>query len=308
MTARVTRLDEIRLPAFSRLSWATPGAQRLWGARLAQLAQGWSELVLDLAVSGAAVAVPVAAGADVSHKLRAAAARRGMQLVARPACDGVRLVAWRAPSPGRCGSARRQFLLGRHAAVEGVLAALSAGDAHGAQHRLGVPACCARFQRDGPAGWEQPWWPLAERTTPARSASLGSHRIELPAGSDRLPLWEALGIPALWYVPCSLDCAAAGTDQRRLLALIAGWGEDRALGWIEEIGRWPVSWSALHGIAEIKTPVFKLIQPTDATAEELCIHIAGSGPVAEAARGVRFPFVQRAQAGGGLARSASPEA
>jgi hypothetical protein len=53
---------------------------------------------------------------------------------------------------------------------------------------------------------------------------------------------------------------------------------------------WPVEWSGLHGIAEIKTPVLKISARTDATAEKYTVRWSGTGYPDEGATGLRFPY------------------
>jgi 2-polyprenyl-3-methyl-5-hydroxy-6-metoxy-1,4-benzoquinol methylase len=76
--------------------------------------------------------------------------------------------------------------------------------------------------------------------------------------------------------------------------LLMAFGRERGYGtemeWLEEILSWPVSWSALHGIAEVKTPVLKASTRTDATAHEFIVRRHGRRVPAEAAAGLSFPF------------------
>lgn len=51
-----------------------------------------------------------------------------------------------------------------------------------------------------------------------------------------------------------------------------------------------MEWSALHGIAEIRTPIAKAVTRTDATAQKRVVCRRGRGYPAEGARGVVFPF------------------
>ena len=62
------------------------------------------------------------------------------------------------------------------------------------------------------------------------------------------------------------------------------------MDWLEEILSWPASWSALHGIAEVKTPVLKASTRTDATAHEFIVRRHGPRLPAEAVAGLGFPF------------------
>jgi len=53
---------------------------------------------------------------------------------------------------------------------------------------------------------------------------------------------------------------------------------------------WSAEWSGLHGIAEIKTPVLKVITNTDATARKGILRWNGSTFPAEGANGSTFPY------------------
>ena len=69
------------------------------------------------------------------------------------------------------------------------------------------------------------------------------------------------------------------------------------MDWLTEILSWPVQWSALHGIAETRTPVFKISSDTDATADKLTLTYLGTAEVARPRRGLGFPYLPAA--GGG---------
>jgi hypothetical protein len=60
--------------------------------------------------------------------------------------------------------------------------------------------------------------------------------------------------------------------------------------WLTEILTWPVEWSALHGIAEIKTPVLKVSTNTDATALKYVVQRKGASYPVEGAHGLKFPY------------------
>jgi hypothetical protein len=77
---------------------------------------------------------------------------------------------------------------------------------------------------------------------------------------------------------------------RRLLALGREIGFSEEMDWLVEILRWPVEWSALHGIAEIKSPVVKIITQTDATARKYVVRHAGDHYPEEGAHGLGFPY------------------
>jgi hypothetical protein len=74
------------------------------------------------------------------------------------------------------------------------------------------------------------------------------------------------------------------------MALGKDLGHAEAMDWLLEVLRWPIEWSALHGIAEIKTPVLKVISTTDATASKFVVRRRGTTFPAEGAKGLGFAF------------------
>jgi SAM-dependent methyltransferase len=103
-------------------------------------------------------------------------------------------------------------------------------------------------------------------------------------------LWRWACVRAVPHLPCAFDCPATVDFGNRMLRVGVEAGYAEEMGWIEEILSWPVEWTALHGIAEIKTPVLKIVTRTDATASRYVVRHAGTGWPREGATGLRFPF------------------
>ena len=99
-----------------------------------------------------------------------------------------------------------------------------------------------------------------------------------------------MGPRAVPHLPCSFACRATVDFANTLMALGRELGYGAEMEWLEEILNWPASWSALHGIAEVKTPVLKASTRTDATAHEFVVRRRGRRVPAEAAAGLGFPF------------------
>jgi hypothetical protein len=57
-----------------------------------------------------------------------------------------------------------------------------------------------------------------------------------------------------------------------------------------EILNWPVEWTALHGIGEIRTPILRACFATDATADKLTVQWEGTRYPEEGATGIAFPY------------------
>jgi hypothetical protein len=67
------------------------------------------------------------------------------------------------------------------------------------------------------------------------------------------PLLLDMGLSVLPIVPCSFSCQNAANSVEAILQLAHGAGMEEEVGWIRECLAWPLSWSSLHGIIEIKT-------------------------------------------------------
>jgi 2-polyprenyl-3-methyl-5-hydroxy-6-metoxy-1,4-benzoquinol methylase len=156
---------------------------------------------------------------------------------------------------------------------------------------LGFPPCCIAFFR-------RTWvdracvdttWQMAEASR-SSAASARSIEIDAQAPFQANILWRWMGVRAVPHLPCSFNCQLTIEFADRLMALGREIGYVAEVEWIEEILDWPVSWSALHGIAEIKTPVLKASTRTDATAHEFIVRRSGRRVPAEAATGLVFPY------------------
>lgn len=60
------------------------------------------------------------------------------------------------------------------------------------------------------------------------------------------------------------------------------------LGWLEAMLDWPAEWSALHGIAEVKTGIVKFAYRTDYTPEKLTLYYHGHALAPDAMPGLTF--------------------
>ncbi len=62
------------------------------------------------------------------------------------------------------------------------------------------------------------------------------------------------------------------------------------MAWLRHILAWPMSWSSLHGVAEVKTPVLRYVRDTPYSATTLSVRWPGEATPALAAQGLGFPF------------------
>ena len=194
-------------------------------------------------------------------------------------------------------------LLARAEQLDALCDAIDACDHDAVGALLGYPPCCrSSFVRFcGEEGLTDLTWPAALHSAavpaaarrPAQQAApeqVETHIRAVGGVTDANLLWSRLGVRSVSHIPCSFDCdptRTLGTAMRNLMRELGFVEESR---WLEAILEWPVEWSALHGIAETKTPILKIASQTHATANKYVVRRAGSGYPEEGARGVRFPY------------------
>jgi hypothetical protein len=288
----VERLDFVLHP-FVRFSWVSDGAREVWAPRLRRVLHAWEHVEV----------------ATVREGLRpCAAVRLTDEVRERWANDGAVAVL-----EIEAGDERRLPLSAVGAAddARALVAAWARGDHDAIGALLGYPPCCreAHLARSGGEAWLDPTWQVCLATPSGFDDGAGSFRsVSLTSPSVLNVLWRCLGIRAVAHVPCHCECPAS-------VRLAAAWlgagrtaGTADEMGWLEEILSWPAEWTALHGIAEIRTPLMRISTRTDATAEKLAVRWLGDRYPDEGARGVAFPYRVPARAVAANARRVKREA
>ena len=168
--------------------------------------------------------------------------------------------------------------------------AYRAGDHGKMGELLGYPSCCRDFFQ---AAWHQhgfmdSTWPMAFNTPGA--VRVDAHTIELAEQplTNMLLRWIGPRVPS--HLPCSASCEATIANGQQLLQVWSRMGVDEEAAWLLEMLRWPVEWSALHGIGEVRTPVLKLAFSTDPTPHKYTIRYNGTAMPEGAATGLQFPY------------------
>lgn len=187
---------------------------------------------------------------------------RGAALVFEPAHENSGLPARRV--------AEGRWALGPDA--DALAAAWADKDDDAVGRLLGFPACCRRF-------FAETWRQGALDTTAQMAANGGT---DGPPECNILGRW--LGLRWVTHLPCSFGCEASVTVGRGFRSIVAA--EHAEV--IDEVLSWAVEWSALHGVAEVRFPVLRVVTRTTYTPDEVVVRRAGRVP-AGAPRGLRFP-------------------
>ena len=265
------------LPDFTRHSWVSDGARLTWEPRLERIRRAWQDI----------------------EWLSIVDEIRGCALVGIPQDDlSTTIARWSAARLSAMGlqMAQPHTHPGMTFAVVGSLDNVTrARDAWTANANdrlgrlLGYPDCCRTF-------FEHVWvgqrsidttWAMAGNTSPPSDAVVVLESNETCLSNI---LWRWLGVRAVPHLPCRFDCGESARFGQQLLGVGERAGYVEEVKWIREILSWPVEWSALHGIAEVKTPILKISTRTDATASKRVVRWTGTEYPREGATGLHFPY------------------
>jgi hypothetical protein len=133
--------------------------------------------------------------------------------------------------------------------------------------------------------YRDPIWPLM-----TAYQTRTDNEIDVECSPTLNLLFKPLGISLLNHWPCTLHCEASLRLADRFLALGRETGMEEVMDWLLALLDWPAEWSALHGIAELKTGILKCAYDTDFTGERLTMRYHGRTLAAEAARGLSFAY------------------
>jgi hypothetical protein len=267
------------LPDFTRWIWLSPEAQAVWELRIAAIARAWAQVEATSVIAG--VRDSLLTFPSVEHLPRAVqeAADRGLLLLplALEGSDITTYSAAAAPyTPGKPGKYRavvtRPEFAGRW------LMAYRENDETAIGKLLGYPPCCTEFYR-------RVWVQEGRVDTTEAMAVAGTVG---PPEANILLRW--LSVRLVPHLPCSFNCAQTVQFGREFERLWDEMGFTQELDWAREMLSWPIEWSALHGVAEIRTPILTIMTRTDWTPEERIVRRVGSTYPAEGASGLKFPY------------------
>jgi uncharacterized protein len=273
------------LPEFNRRSWVSEQAQSVWGPRIDRILRAWRDIEWLSVAEGVREC-----GLIWVYRSELA------ELVPRWESARLSAIELKVAASQVTTHGRICVLVGALDRIEQLRDRWAAADNEAIGMLLGYPSCCRAF-------FDEVWvrqrcidttWGMIEN---APETSLlrtnGVVRIELAGEVPPLAniLWRWMGVRAVPHLPCRFDCPASIAFGQRMLEVGRASGYAQEVQWITEILAWPVEWSALHGIAEVKSPLMKISTQTDATAGKRVIHWPGTRRPAEGGVGLHFPFV-----------------
>ena len=279
-----------RLHDFTRLSWTSGRARGVWEPRIERIMKAWLEIEWRAVAAGvrACAVRPMWLPDLVSEAPRWAEAGLATLPLELEGATGSSYSAvsekLRLDSPFRV-----RVVIGGIDELVAFKRAWDDADQETIGGMLGYPPCCREFFRDiwVEHGMIDPTWPMA-------AASPGdepqARTIEIDGPPQANILWRWMGVRAVPHLPCRSDCEATIELADQMLAVGRDGGFEEEVDWLLEILSWPLEWSALHGIAVIKTPVLKVTTMTDATPSSYVVRREGTRFPREGARGLEFPY------------------
>lgn len=283
-----------QLPDFTRVAWA-PSAREVWEPRISRVSNAFQEVERLAVLDGVKpAALQTLTPSEIVGASQWAAVNGIIML---PLEQQGEVESYSSSTPPYVSGAQFTYRVAfaRPASVQMWLDAWRARDNEKLGHALGYPNCCREF-------FQRVWVDNGFIDTTWEMAIAGEHNrtnggvIEISGAWESNILLRWLGARLVSHLPCSPDCKGSrviGHSTFEVMKRRHTLHEESE--WLQEMLNWPVEWSALHGIAEIKTPVCRIITRTDATAERLVVRRQGNQYPSEGATGITFPFTERRQ-------------
>lgn len=270
------------LPRFVRLSWVSDTAREVWAGRFQRIFRAWSEIEWKSVTCGVRTC-GIVEPSDIETDAEKERSWRAFGLTTcRLEDDG-----------GEVNSSSRgtaHIAVGLPTVVVQLEEAWKARD-HGSIGRfLGYPACCCRaFQKLCVSErWVEPIWQMVAEALPSSDLNTDVRRM---SGYRLTNIFlRSVGIRGVPHLPCGFDCNASVMLGRSFMTIGIQSGFEAEIDWLEDILSWPVEWNGLHGIAEVRTPLFKICTLTNPVSGRRLVRWTGQGYPLEGARGLAFPY------------------
>jgi hypothetical protein len=276
-----------RLPDFTRIAWASERARGVWEPRIQRIVKAWLEIEWRavLAEVRACSVRPMWLPDLVSEAPRwAEEGLAGLPLELEGPGGSTVAGELRLDQPFRV-----RVVIGRVGELAAFKRAWDDADQEAIGTMLGYPPCCREFFHSiwVEQGMVDPTWPMAVASP---GEQVEERLVEVEGPEQANIFWRWMGVRAVPHLPCRSDCEPTIALADQMLAVGREAGFEQEVDWTLEILSWPLEWSALHGIAVIKTPVLKVTTMTDATPYKYAVRRLGGGFPREGARGLEFPY------------------
>lgn len=259
---------------FLRLSWVSEAAERLWMPRMEAVRSMLEDLCIHAAANPGAGCQLRIVRRHRLHSLFVLAAQRGVAAATLPHPPAGRN---EALVPRQPNQQLQILLIGNTGKLETARRAWTSQQWDAFSRLLDLPSLQQR-----------------EFAQHLQEESAGTHPHptrglpDSPHPEDH----QLLHLIGLSWWPTPLHCSSDLETLRWLgdRQQLANEQFPDELQWLQEFLAMPMEWSALHGIAELKTPLFRCMHDTISTAEKHRFLFRGHHLPAESARGLGHPY------------------
>ena len=281
-----------RMADFTRYSWVSEDARAVWEKRIDQIVNAWSEIEWLAVSEGIRKCALRLIAPDLFVEFANNMAIHGLAAIPVSIQSAGTQPYYNTVSAYQAGKPfNYHIVIGRLEDAAQFKVAYEFNNQEEMGELLGYPECCRRF-------FQKTWideqfidttWPMAFNTTKPK---IDSSTIEVEGPNETNILLRWLGVRTVPHLPCSFHCHSTVEKAKEFISLGRRNSYTIEMDWLTEMLSWPVEWSALHGIAEIKTPIVKILSCTDATPIKYVVQRKGETYPSEGARGLVFPYEQ----------------
>jgi hypothetical protein len=269
------------LPKFLRCVWANDRARATWQPRLVRISSAWREIEWLTVAQRVRPCVRLSIEAGEWNDWQRRSSRLGLVIIPLEV----------QKSETTAGAVlTMQAVVGTGKEAKRFARAWAQGDPAQTGAMLGYPECCCRAFVEAARGGQhrEMLWDVAARSYAVNT----ERRVDIQGATQMNLFWRHLGVRALPHIPCRFDCVASLGLAREFANVGQDSGCADEVGWTSLMLSWPLEWSMLHGIAEMKTPVLKAISNVATLPGKFTLRWLGQGYPEEGAQGVTFPFRQ----------------
>lgn len=280
------------LPDFTRIAWVSDNTREIWMPRIQRISQAFREIEWQSILSGVRACSLTSVSPNFISEYTLKLSNNGLATLLLEK-EGISSYIYSAKvisvQPGKPFNFR--IVSGKIKDVALFKEAWDDNDHEQIGNLLGYPNCCIEFFR-------KVWinQKFVDTTWHMASASKAQYKnateIEILGNTYTNILWRWMGVRPVPHLPCSFDCDDTANLAKALISVGRTYGFTTEMDWLQQILSWPVNWSALHGIAEIKSPILKISTRTDATAEEYTVRFIGDSYPEIGAKGLNYPYQQ----------------
>lgn len=287
------RTQEYTLPAFLRCAWVHDKARLQWPPKFGRIVNAWREIEWLSVTERLRPCLLCWISPQDWEEFQRRSSHAGLSIVP------LMIVRQAFPIVGRLLGASNASALSMRAVVgpsklaKRFARAWSRADIAEVGMLLGYPQCCCTFFAEAILKRVCPESLWAEAlTTPNTKCEDECLIVDGPAELNIF--LRCLGIKALAHIPCSPRCSESLRIAWRFAKAGRNFGYAQEMAWLDEILRWPLEWSVLHGIVEIKTPVLKVCTNAPMNVQKFTLRRLGDSYPEDGAHGVVFPFKKSA--------------